>query len=938
MTPDAARDLPKAYDPKRVESKWYDFWTQRGYFTPSIDPTWTPFVIIMPPPNVTGELHLGTAFTAIIEDTLVRWHRMMGEPTLWLPGSDHAGIAGQNVVEQLLAQEGVTRHELGREKFLERMWDWMHKYRAIIADQHKRLGASCDPTRERFTMDPGPSKAVRTTFVRLYEKGLIYRGERIINWCPRCATALSDLEVEHKEMSSHLYYVRYRLEDGDGYITVATTRPETILGDTAVAVNPHDERHQGDVGKRAILPAVNRCVPIIADDAVDPAFGTGAVKITPSHDPVDFEVSQRHGLEAINIMNLDATMNENARPYDRMDRLECRRALLEDLERDGLLVSIEPYVHSVGHCQRCRTMVEPLLSRQWFVETPPLARPAIKAVADGRIGIVPDRFTKVYLNWMESIRDWCISRQLWWGHRIPAWYCASCDGDRISILPLEQFASDRGLELPWYRYSDMRERCMSHEEVVRNIDWMVVELEARPVVALEDPEVCPVCGGTDLIQDPDVLDTWFSSALWPHSTLGWPDDTEDLRYFYPTTVMETGYDILFFWVARMIMMGLENTGDIPFRHVYLHGLIRDEKGEKMSKSRGNVVDPLTAIDQYGTDALRFALSAGNSPGNDMRLGAHKLEGSRNFTNKLWNASRFVISSIDGSVAGAIERDSLPTEDRWIVSRLNRTISETENLLRQFQLGEALRRIHDFLWSEYCDWYIEIAKTRMRTNGRSPSPLPVLVHVLESALRLLHPFMPFITEEIWQRLRGYRSDESPDSIMIAPYPIAGERAFDEQAERDMETVIEIVRSIRNARAESKVDPGKYIEAVIAATDSRAAIEDQHRTISALARVRPLTIVDADSTADRLEDKAKVVVLSGVEIRLPLEGMIDTAAERERLNKEIESTLGEVEKVRRLLSDDSFLSKAPASVVEKQRQGLAEREERLARLRERAAELE
>jgi len=879
--------MAKAYDPKQVEAKWYQHWLEKGYFTPEIDPEKTPFVIIMPPPNVTGELHLGTALTAIIEDILIRWHRMRGEPTLWLPGSDHAGIAGQNVVEQLLAQEGLSRHDLGRERFVERMWQWMDKYRRVIAEQHQRLGASCDWTRERFTMDPSPSLAVRTTFVRLYEKGLIYRGERIINWCPRCATALSDLEVEHEEVPSHLYYVRYRMaEDENEFITVATTRPETILGDTAVAVNPEDERYKGLVGKKAILPAIGRLIPIIADEAVSPEFGTGAVKITPAHDPVDFEVAQRQGLPSVNILNLDATMNENAGRYAGLDRYECRRALLHDLEKEGLLVKVDPYVHSVGHCQRCNTVVEPLASRQWFVKISPLALSAIDAVVEGRIEIVPQRFTKVYLNWMENIRDWCISRQLWWGHRIPVWYCQQC---------------------------------------------------GEVTVTIEDPTSCAHCGAADLAQDPDVLDTWFSSALWPHSTLGWPEETEDLAYFYPTTVMETGYDILFFWVARMIMMGLENTADIPFRKVYLHGLIRDEKGEKMAKSRGNVIDPTQVMESYGTDALRFALATGSSPGNDMKLSTQKLEGSRNFANKLWNAARFVISAMESEAKPPVEAtaqqlrpEDRPTEDRWILSRLSRLTAQVNRQLEEFQVGEALNYIHSFLWGEFCDWYIEMAKIRLRRQD-TPSPLPVLAHVLEVALRLLHPFMPFITEEMWQ-LRRRLPAEGPDSIMIAPYPEADEAAIDPEAEAVMESVVEVVRAIRNARAEARVEPGKFIEATVVAGEMAAAIEEQGAAIAALARARPLHIVGAAAPSSK---EVKTIVLKGIQVLLPLG--VEVEAERQRLEKEIEVSRGEVRRLKRLLEDSQFTTRAPSAVVEKERDKLAKHQEKLVKLEEQLTEL-
>jgi len=880
------KEIPKSYDPKQIEGKWYQFWMERGYFTPRIDHKKKPFVIIMPPPNVTGELHLGTALTAIIEDTMTRWHRMKGDPTLWLPGSDHAGISGQLVVEQLLAKEGLTRHDIGREKFLEQMWLWMKKYKGIIVEQHKKLGSSCDWTRERFTMDPGPARAVRTTFVSLYNKGLIYRGERIINWCPRCSTALSDLEVDHREMQSHLYYVRYRLEEGkDQYITVATTRPETILGDTAVAVNPKDKRYKKLLGKKAILPVIGRVIPIIADEAVDPAFGTGAVKITPAHDPVDFEVAQRQNLPAINILNLDATMNDNAGPYAGQDRFACRKALLADLEKEGLLVKIDPYVHAVGHCHRCRTIVEPLVSKQWFVKGAPLAKPAIDAVVEGRIKIIPERFTKVYLNWMENIRDWCISRQLWWGHRIPVWYCGDC---------------------------------------------------GALTVAIDDPKACAKCGSKNITQDPDVLDTWFSSGLWPHSTLGWPDKTEDLKYFYPTSVMETAYDILFFWVARMIMMGLENMGEVPFHTVYLHGLIRDEKGEKMSKSRGNVVDPVGIIEKYGTDALRFALSTGNSPGNDMKLNPQKLEGSRNFANKLWNAARFVVGNMD-NVEMKIQPGVPTTEDRWILSRLNHLVAEVTELNEDFQFGEALRRIYDFLWTEYCDWYIEIAKIRLRHNQGPNSPLPLLVQVLETSLRLLHPFMPFITEELWQSLRERQPEGKPDSIMIAPYPVADAKSFDAEAEQEMESVFEIVRSVRNARVESNVDPGRFIKAIIVAGDSKQALELHAQAIAALARVRPLDIV---STAEKMKlkrDQAKVLVLKGVEVILPLEGMVDADAEKSRLLKEFEANQAEIARIEKLLLDESFTTKAPPAVVEKERQKLSDRKDKLGKLNERLAQL-
>jgi len=837
----------------------------------------------MPPPNVTGELHIGHALTATLEDIMTRWHRMKGDPTLWLPGVDHAGLAAQVVVEQLLAGEGLDRHQLGREKFIERMWQWAEKCRQTIAKQHQRLGVSCDWSRECFTLDEGPSRAVRTAFVRLYDKGLIYRGERIINWCPRCATALSDLEVEHKDITGHLYYVRYHLADNEDFITVATTRPETILGDTAVAVNPSDKRFKAMVGKKAVLPAVNRTIPIMADETVDPTFGTGAVKITPAHDPVDFDIAQRQGLPSVNILNPDASMNENAGPYAGLDRFDCRQAILSDLKKDGLLEKIEPYAHAVGHCDRCQTVIEPMASKQWFINTQPLAQPAIKAVLDGHIAIIPERFTKVYLNWMENIRDWCISRQLWWGHRIPVWYCQDC---------------------------------------------------GKLTVTVEDAQSCNHCGSAGIEQDPDVLDTWFSSALWTHSTLGWPEDTRDLGYFYPTAVMETGYDIIFFWVARMIMMGLEDTGNIPFCTVYLHGLIRDEKGEKMSKIKGNVLNPIETLEKYGTDALRFALSTGTSPGNDIKLAPSRLEAGRNFANKLWNATRFILRSIEPERTDVkIQRGQLPIEDRWILSRLSRTVSSVVSLMDDFQFGEAQRQIHDFLWGEFCDWYIEFAKIRLYPDREAVSPVPVLAYVLETSLRLLHPYMPFITEELWQNLRKHLPSDWQriESIMVAAYPEADAESVDPEAERVMESIIEIIHSIRNARAEYKVASAKWIEAHIYADELTSAIAPYSQAIQTLARVKPVTFLGSRQEGTPREN-AMVLVLKETEVIIPMEGMVDVEAERKRLQKEIERSQAEVGRLEARLKDESFMTRAPAAVIDKEQNKLGLINDNLARLKQ------
>jgi valyl-tRNA synthetase len=877
-------EMPKAYEPGSTEQKWYDFWMKKDYFRAERDPEKKPFVIILPLPNVTGELHVGHVLVVTLQDIMTRWHRMKGDSALWLPGTDHAGIATQVVMERVLAREGLTRHQLGREKFVERTYEWARQCQETIANQHHRLGASCDWSREYFTLDEQRSKAVRTTFVELYKKGLIYQGERIINWCPRCATALSDLEVEHKDVTGNLWYVRYPIVGEDGYITVATTRPETILGDTAVAVNPDDERYKDLIGKKVLLPAVNREIEIIADEAVDLEFGTGAVKITPAHDPVDFEVAQRNNLEFINILNNDVTMNENAGPYEGMDRYECREAIVADLEKSGQMVKIEPYSHAVGHCERCQTSIEPIVSKQWWVNVKPLAEPAIEAVKDGRITIIPTSSAKVYLNWMENLRDWCISRQLWWGHQIPVWYCGEC---------------------------------------------------GELTVAIEPPDKCEHCGSRNIEQDPDVLDTWFSSALVTHSTLGWPDDTEDLRYFYPTTVMETGYDILPFWVARMIMMGLENMNDIPFSTVYLHGLIRDERGVKMSKVRGNVVNPIETLEQYGTDALRFAVITGTSPATDSKLGSVKLEAGRNFANKLWNATRYVLRNIpEENVDTGIQYDSLPVEDRWILSRLNRTVADVNRFLGDFQFAEAQRYMHEFLWSEYCDWYIELAKTRLNSvEEGTVSPVPVLVQVLEISLRMLHPYMPFVTEELWQHLKRRLPEgwQEQESIMISAYPKADETLYNDEAERIMESVTEIVRYIRNARSQYNVDNSKWIEAQVYGGVITEAIKPYSAAIETLARARPVTIFD-DRSQLKTGENALATVLKEVEVVIPMESMVDVEAEKQRLRKEIERDQAEFNRLEIRLKDKAFLEKAPAAVVEKERQKMDTIADKIERLKQ------
>ena len=896
-------DIPRAYNPTDVEPRIYQLWEEGGYFTPKIEPGKDPFVVIMPPPNVTGELHLGHALTAATEDVLIRWHRMMGDPALWLPGKDHAGIATQWVVERQLAQEGTSRTELGREAFLERVWQWVERYGNTIDEQHKRLGASCDWSRLRFTLDPGPALAVRTTFVNLYNKGLIYRGERIINWCPRCSTALSDLEVEHEEHEGALYHIRYPLapKDGeaDGHVTVATTRPETMLGDTGVAVHPNDQRYSHLVGRNVTLPIIGRAMPIVGDEAIQPEFGTGCLKVTPGHDPVDFEIGQRHNLPAVTVIGPTGHITAEGGPYEGYERFEARREIVAQLEREGLLEKVEPYNHSVGQCQRCSSVLEPLISVQWFLavgshdDPSSIAGRAYAAVAEGRIRIVPDRFGRVYLNWLENIRDWCISRQLWWGHRIPVWYCQACGGETASV---------------------------------------------------DDIALCGKCGSPNLEQDNDVLDTWFSSGLWPHSTLGWPEATDDFDYFYPTTVMETGYDILFFWVARMIMLGLENTGREPFHTIYLHGLIRDANGAKMSKSRGNAMDPLLLVDRYGTDALRFALTTGTSPGNDLRLTDGKLEASRNFANKLWNASRFVLVSLEG--ANSAMGDGTGTanplasghrEDRWILSRLNRVAESVDSYLQHFELGEAQRELYDFIWHEFCDWYIELAKLRLRgadDDGDGESPLPVLAYVLEKTLRLLHPFMPFVTEEIWQRLKPHVADAEslPESIMVAAYPISDEPVIDAASEAEMNLVQDIITQVRNYRAEEKVPAQQQIEATVvvdgpsdqaqAATVAfHEAISSEAPAIKSLARISELTVIQP-SAATPSADATQYALLSagGAEthgytsarIWLPLAGIKPQGQDRTKLEKELGDLLKQLDRLSGQLGNEEFRAKAPAEV--------------------------
>ncbi|NLW60240.1 MAG: valine--tRNA ligase [Firmicutes bacterium] len=878
-----SRLLPKTYDPKAVEEKWYRFWLEHDCFHAEVDPDRKPYAIVIPPPNVTGRLHLGHALNNTLQDILVRYHRMKGDNTMWIPGTDHAGIATQVRVEEELAKEGTNRHELGREKFLERVWQWKEEYGGTIIRQLKKLGSSCDWQRERFTMDEKCSQAVREVFIRLYEKGLIYRGSYLVNWCPQCATTLSDIEVEHEERDARLWHLRYPLVEGDGYIQVATTRPETMLGDTAVAVHPEDERYRHLVGKKVLLPIVNREIPIVADEMVDPEFGTGAVKVTPAHDLNDFEVGLRHNLEQITVIGFDARMTAAAGKYAGLDRDECRKQLLADLAAGGYLVGEEPLTHAVGTCYRCDTVIEPLISKQWFVKMKPLAAPAIQAVKDGAIRFVPERFTKVYLNWMENIRDWCISRQLWWGHRIPIWYCQDCGAE---------------------------------------------------IAAREEPKTCPQCGQSRLEQDPDVLDTWFSSALWPFSTMGWPEETPELKHFYPTAVLVTARDIIFFWVARMIFMGLEFMGEKPFHEVLIHGLVLDKDGKKMSKSRPETnVDPLDVIEKYGADTLRFTLATGTTLGQDQRFQMEKIDGIRNFSNKIWNAARFVLMNLEDYPAEEEELDlsALSLADRYILSRLQRVTAAAETMFKRYDLGGFANLLYDFIWSEFCDWYIEMAKPALRLDGKvKRTTQTVLVKVLRQTMALLHPYMPFITEEIWQAL-----PHQGKTLMLAPWPTVDEQLLDEQAEAEMGLIMNLTRAIRNIRAEVGVEPGRKVEAIFLTVAPQQAILNANRLyLETLAGLSKMEVRAGDSPKPA---KAMTAVVEGVEVFLPLAGMVDLDLEIKRLQKELLTLEEERKRLTGKLANEQFVTKAPPAVVEKERKKLAALEIDYEKIQNRLAEL-
>ena len=867
-----AKDLAKQYDPKDVEDRIYQFWLDGKYFHAKCDPDKKPYTIVIPPPNITGQLHMGHALDNTLQDILIRYRRMQGYDTLWLPGTDHASIATEAKIVEAMRQEGITKEDIGREGFLKRAWEWKEKFGGRIIEQLKKMGSSCDWDRERFTMDEGCSKAVKEVFVNLYNKGLIYRGERIVNWCPHCLTSISDAEVEYEDQAGHFWHLRYPFKDGSGYLELATTRPETMLGDTAVAVNPNDERYKDIVGKTLILPIVHREIPVIADDYVEMDFGTGCVKITPAHDPNDFEVGLRHNLEIIDTFTDDAHIKPEWGKYAGMDRMEARKAIVEDLEKEGAIVKIEDYSHNVGVCYRCHSTIEPKVSKQWFVKMEPLAKPAIECVKKGEVKFVPERFDKTYYHWMENIKDWCISRQLWWGHRIPAWYCDDC---------------------------------------------------GEVVVSKEAPTVCPKCGSEHLTQDPDTLDTWFSSALWPFSTLGWPDKTPELAHYFPTSTLVTGYDIIFFWVARMIFSSVENMHDRPFDTVFIHGIVRDAQGRKMSKSLGNGIDPLVVIDQYGADALRFTLATGNSPGNDMRFSDEKVGASRNFANKLWNAARFILMNLGEDEKAPHIPDELALEDKWILSLFNTLTKEVTDNLDKFELGIAVQKLYDFIWDVFCDWYIEISKIRLNSGDEKAAQTArdMLVYIMSNTLKLLHPFMPFITEEIWQTL-----PHEGESIMISDWPVYKEEFDFSVEEQEMDRIMEAVRAIRNRRAEMNVPPSKKAKYFIA-TAYKDTFEKAGIFMQRLASCSEAEIGDSFEI-----DGAVCIVTADAKIYIPLGELVDFDQEIARLNKEKEKVLKDLEFIDKKLNNENFVAKAPKAVVDGQREAAQKLRDKIAMIDE------
>ena len=865
-----AKELDKQYSPQNVEDRTYKFWCDHKYFHAEVNPDKKPYTIVIPPPNITGQLHMGHALDETLQDILIRWRRMEGYETLWLPGTDHASIATEAKIVEAMRKEGITKEEIGREKFLERAWEWKAQYGGRIVEQLKKLGSSCDWDRERFTLDEGCSKAVREVFCKLYDKGLIYRGERIINWCPHCLTSISDAEVEYEDQAGHFWHLRYPFKDGSGYLELATTRPETLLGDTAVAVNPNDERYKDMVGKTLILPIVHREIPVIADDYVDIEFGTGVVKITPAHDPNDFEVGLRHNLEVINVLTPDAKIVDDYPKYAGMDRYEARKAIVEDLQAEGALMEIEDYSHNVGTCYRCGTTVEPRVSKQWFVKMEPLAKPAVEVVRNGEVKFVPERFDKTYFHWMENIKDWCISRQLWWGHRIPAYYCDDC---------------------------------------------------GEVMVSAQEVHTCSKCGSSHVHQDPDTLDTWFSSALWPFSTLGYPDDTKELEYFYPTDTLVTGYDIIFFWVARMIFSGVEHMGQVPFHTVLIHGLVRDAQGRKMSKSLGNGIDPLLVIDQYGADALRFTLATGNAPGNDMRFSDEKVKASRNFANKLWNAARFVLMYLGNDYSYPGLPKDLAIEDKWILSKVNTLAKEVTDNLERFELGIAVAKLYDFIWDVFCDWYIEIAKIRLQSGEGADTAKAVLVYVLTDILKLLHPFMPFITEEIYQAI-----PHDTESIMISKWPEYDPTLSFADEEAQMEKIMDAIRAIRNRRAEMNIPPSKK---------SKVYVETAFSDVFAVGSefMKRLAYASDVEIADAFGDLGNTVtiVTNDAKIYIPLGDLVDFEAEAKRLQKELAAAEEKLAFINKKLDNPGFVNKAPEKVVQQNRDEAAKLTEKIANLR-------